>query len=200
MKQLKLYSKALFVNLDYLTTKIKDLPEDFIFTRRNAKYFSPLILKQLKHIGLLYGVKKITIKTDHWSENWAQCFTNEIVFYINNKKEWDISYVLKVFSHELGHVIQSKILKNDYKVCDQFMYRKKYLKSKKVYFSELRKFERAAERLGYFIYKKYFSHIKKSLHQQFTAYNKKSHFVILEEYWKDCLIDNGYVYIKDLRF
>jgi len=200
MKQLKLYNKALFVNLDYLKTKIKNLPENFIFSKRNAKYFTPIILKQLKHIGLLYGVKKITIETDNAEENWANCLINEIIFYINDKKEWNIEYVLKVFCHEIGHIIQSKILKNNYKVRNQFLYRKKYLKSKKVYFSELKKFERTAERLGYFIYKKYFSHIQKPLHQQFTAYNKKTHFVLLEEYWKDYLIDKGYVYIKDFKF
>ena len=98
--------------------------------------------------------------------------TKEISLCVFYRDYSDISRLLKVFCHELGHAIQN-LEAGDSHEMHMWLYKSH---------DRMLKYERAAERLAYFLYDEHFSWIRKLKHQGFSAYRTKREKELLRAY------------------
>jgi len=188
-----------YLNIEFLKTKIKKLPRKVFlrFKKRKKRYTNKLfnlskVLNELDYISKIYDADFGIIKSEDEGE------------YIVDYKIIRISYtkylvdMLASFSHELAHRIQYSIISQKMDQITQFD------NKNIIYLSDIVNFERIADRLAYFIYKKYFNHIYKLHHACFAAYKNKNSVKFLHQNWKgytdfsDEELKN-IVYINDLH-
>jgi hypothetical protein len=156
------YLKQFIIDIDFIPLNIK------IPTVRPIKY--PHKVEGLYILSKLYGIKlKIQIKKRQ-SNLYSSYLNRCITLAIEPKGMALCCDLCKDFSHELAHHIQLT-----------------YSNENSYYYKDTKhalKFEYTAERLAYFIYKKYFSNIKELKHRQFNTYRTKADIEWLKEYLK----------------
>jgi hypothetical protein len=166
-------------DFEYLKSCIKNI--DFIPCQKNPpkllyKNIIPLQWKiDLDILCDYYKVKLYLTK-----DRLFNYFTG--VYYGDEKQIFITSYnnnlnhkkIIKLFSHELAHHIQRMNGGNIWVSSLPFFYKCEY--------------ERQADRIAYFIYKKYFNHLYDFHHLEFSAYRKG--------YEKEALLDKYEVFIE----
>lgn len=154
-------------NLKYLISYIKDF--DFILFNNDKKilYKDVIPLSCKIDLDILcdnYYPLKLSIRKTKKRTSFYRRRTKTIFLNGDFIRPIDICFM---FSHELAHHIQYE--------CEMG---RKYNYT----FNEILLFERQAERLAYFIYKKYFSHLLSIHHLNFNSYRSKEDIDFLYKY------------------
>jgi len=156
-------------DVEYLKTQLKDLDRP-VFNSSDHRNMKDLVFydsyyKDLKYISSLYKVKlKIRKPYKNGDDSSFYRHRSRRIFLVTTKSgifsNWDV-YV--IFTHELSHAIQHSLL---CKYIEQYPITK---------LSQAVLYERTAERLAYFVYKKYFDVDNRNIvvPQNFSCYTSK---------------------------
>lgn len=142
-----------YLNVDYMRNYILKCPDKL-----------KAGMKSFNRIASVYDVK---VEKQKKTIN-CYCFQNKTI-YLNADEFWSNVRICNLFSHELAHRIQQK-------VCEH-LYCNNVIKSFQTYL----KFERAADRLAYFIFKEYFDYYIH--HSDFRYPIKRSIIEKLKDHW-----------------
>ena len=127
-------------------------------------------VEDLKEISFLYGGKVKFLKSVGNSSFEGHIDT--LILAVDDSG-FGVKDICITFSHELSHLIQRNIHDNAFKPRN---------------LGELLRYERTAERLGYFISKTYFPHLMKKVnltHRNFSTYLGRDHIEWLHRYHYD---------------
>lgn len=179
-------------NLKYLKTKIKPVDRKLLDPTGNQDMMENLIFPKtyyndLKYLANLYGAKvKLRKPYSDGRHGFFYRSTSRRIFITTDHNGYlDTWSVCTIFLHELAHAIQhSVMLEHGFQA---------YLPIK---LSESITFERTAERLAYFLYKEYLSHIHSEFitHRSYSSYIRKEDKLFLYNFKKK----NKYPVIDDL--
>lgn len=185
-KQKQAFNKC--VDLEYLKTRILDLDTDGFFEGDNEtelmKYyvFPKKYYKDLCWLSARYGAKFSLRKakkgtTVHPSYNRER----RLIIMCAEKENGYLSTlcVCKEYTHELAHHIQLQTTVE----CGISPLSHTELGITKL--SQIVLYERTADRLAYFLYKKYFSHLCDLHHAQFSAYRSIEDINFLKDYYSE---------------
>lgn len=193
------FSRAKFVDLNYLKTRLVKLPDSFKLKTYGAKYPTKKIMQQFRYIASFYGILRVDLVRSN--DDWAEFFTTAMrIYYTGTGRNWTIPLLCKVFCHEVSHRMQLVVLDEVYGVGNQLNYRLVCLRTNTVYLSELVLYERIAERLAYFLYKEYFSQVLGVYdHRRCSFFRSKRDILFVDRHWKDHVINNAKMeYINDV--
>jgi len=165
-------------DVKYLRTKIKPLFRK-VCDKKNIKWinkdkcvnkkgliFPYRYFLDLKFICKLYGCNFEVRKYG----NHGYSEKKKLIYLATEEDGFVTTYsISKNFTHELAHRIQHIEWENN-----------KYFTIN--FFEKALLYERSADRLAYFIYKEYFSHLWNFSHQVFNSYKSKSDIKFLREY------------------
>ena len=161
-------------NVNYLRGQIKSL--EFKLGRRTHPLYKNAYPeewhKKLKWLAKQYGSNYKFNRESH--HGMFYFYSSEILLGLNgNKGLYNTRPLIATFCHELAHRIQQTIVE---KARGRKVYKRSFSN-----FKECLQYERAAERLAYFLCKEYFSGINFH-HKYFSAYQKEKDLKWLEKH------------------
>jgi len=163
---------SIISDVDILRTHIIPIDKLFCYNGKRRKRGTPISLSYWHNMKRIAQKYEATVMLGKLCNNAGEYNYRKCII-IMNKTSTDKLWFMKTFFHELSHRIQHIIM---LRIAD-----------KKVTVSDLEDgllYERAAERLAYFLWKKYLNHAWKINHASFKSYISKKHKKILIDWFE----------------